>query len=550
MLHGDIHPRNVLIDRRNAAKIVDLGLAYPIAGTNEIYSKVRGGIGFFFEPEYARAALNNAPPPPPTPGGEQYSLAALLYFLITGSYYLKFSLGKSEMLGQIAESPMLPFADLRIEPWPDIERLLERALSKDPANRFASVEEFAHLWMAAEVPRPVAGAAPSSESKLDAVRESVLDAAAIGSDLMNDGMAAPSASVDYGSAGLAMAIYRVADACEDPRLLAIADVWSERAVAEIERDGAFYEEAFGITPELVGSVSLYHGPAGVFLVKALIAHSRGDLMSHYAAAQAFMAVCRQPCEVIDLTLGCAGALLGCALLLETFDGVSDELRRVGDEIYGKLWERLRANAPIDRSADSIGLAVAHGWAGLLYASMCWCAAAGEPIGEQLHCRIAELARCAQPVGRGLLWESSTSSARNDNPLSATWCNGSAGFVFVWTKAHRATGDPNYLELAEGAAWHCWERLSPNSSLCCGSGGQSYAMLNLYRHCGDSSWLRRARNAANLAARNALRFAGSQGTGMLDFRPHSLYKGNAGLAVLQADVASPEEARMPLFEPDA
>ena len=62
MLHGDIHPRNVLIDRRSAVKIVDLGLAYPIAGTNDAHSKVRGGIGFFFEPEYARATLKNSVP--------------------------------------------------------------------------------------------------------------------------------------------------------------------------------------------------------------------------------------------------------------------------------------------------------------------------------------------------------------------------------------------------------------------------------------------------------------------------------------------------------
>jgi serine/threonine-protein kinase len=550
MLHGDIHPRNVLIDRENAAKIVDLGLAYPIAGTSDTYWKTRGGIGFFFEPEYARAALNNAVPPPPSPQGEQYSLAALLYFLITGSYYVKFSLGRREMLGQIAESPMVPFAEFGIEPWPGVEHLLERALSKEPADRFSSVEQFARLWSEAEVPRPLAGAAPSSESKLDAVRDGVLEASAIGSALMNGGMVAPSASVNYGSAGLAMALYRVADASEDARLLATADIWSERAVTEIDCDGAFYDEIIGITPQLVGSLSLYHGPAGIFLVKALIARSRGDLMSYYAATQAFIAVCRQPCEVLDLTLGCAGALLGCALLLETFAGSNDELRRVGEEMYGRLWERLAGNSPIDRSSGSIGLAVAHGWAGLLYASMCWCVVAAKPIADQLHSRIAELARCSQPVGRGLRWASRTSTARNDDSMSATWCNGSAGFVFVWTKAHRMTGDPKYLDLAEGAAWHCWERLSQNSTLCCGSGGQAYAMLNLYRHCGDSSWLRRARNAANVAARNALRFSGSQGAGMLDWRSHSLYKGNAGLAVLQADVASPEEARMPLFEPDA
>jgi serine/threonine-protein kinase len=73
------------------------------------------------------------------------------------------------------------------------------------------------------------------------------------------------------------------------------------------------------------------------------------------------------------------------------------------------------------------------------------------------------------------------------------------------------------------------------------------MLNFYRHCRDSRWLQRARSAANFAARSALRSADSQGGAMLDWRPYSLYKGNAGLAVLAADLASPQEARMPLFE---
>jgi len=77
--HSDIHPRNILIDRHEAVKIIDLGLAY-WAGESEQGDTVhRGGVSFFFEPEFARAALEGAWPPPSSFAGEQYGLAALLY---------------------------------------------------------------------------------------------------------------------------------------------------------------------------------------------------------------------------------------------------------------------------------------------------------------------------------------------------------------------------------------------------------------------------------------------------------------------------------------
>ncbi len=36
----------------------------------------------------------------------------------------------------------------------------------------------------------------------------------------------------------------------------------------------------------------------------------------------------------------------------------------------------------------------------------------------------------------------------------------------------------------------------------------------------------------------------------DWRNGSLYKGDAALALLEADIERPEDARMPLFEPEA
>jgi eukaryotic-like serine/threonine-protein kinase len=120
-----------------------------------------------------------------------------------------------------------------------------------------------------------------------------------------------------------------------------------------------------------------------------------------------------------------------------------------------------------------------------------------------------------------------------------WCNGSAGHVFLWSLANQLLGSARYLDLAVGASWNCWDSPDPAGTLCCGLVGRSYALLNLYRHSGETVWLERARD---LAVR-----ASNEGRMPPEY-PHSLYKGHFGLAVLGVALERPDEARMPFFEP--
>ncbi|MBV8530393.1 MAG: hypothetical protein JO104_03675 [Candidatus Eremiobacteraeota bacterium] len=373
--------------------------------------------------------------------------------------------------------------------------------------------------------------------------------------LMQGGaLPAPAASVNYGSAGMAHALYRIACARDDGELLSLADVWSTRSAREIGTDEAFYNKGFDITSETVGDVSLYHGPVGVFLVQVQLACARGDMAARYAGTRSFIEACRRPCELLDLTLGRAGALLACSLLLDTFDRETvgafeaerNELLRVGNEIHESLWQTVHDDAPIGQGGKLSTLGIAHGWAGLLYAAMCWSATARRQVPDALDRRLSELADCAEPVGRGLQWKYDLTS-RHPNPYMSGWCNGSAGYVFLWTRAYHATGERAYLALAEGAAWHTWEGASPNASLCCGGAGQAYALLNCYRHSGESAWLRRARDVARAAAAVSTPQSAAASTDAPEWRPQSLYKGGAGVAVLGAEIQRPEDARMPLFE---
>jgi serine/threonine-protein kinase len=123
-----------------------------------------------------------------------------------------------------------------------------------------------------------------------------------------------------------------------------------------------------------------------------------------------------------------------------------------------------------------------------------------------------------------------------------WCNGSAGYVHLWTLAHRVAGDDRWLDLAEGAAWSTWETDGPVSTVCCGRAGRAYALLNLYRHTRDDAWLERARVIAERAAAESA-------PGESEGHDDSLYKGRLGPALLAADLAAPHDACLPFFEPE-
>ncbi|MDQ0201955.1 protein kinase family protein [Neobacillus ginsengisoli] len=136
VIHSDIHPKNILISDNGTIKIIDYGLSRHETVDQKIGKPERGGIGYFFEPEFAMARLAGCKPPPSSILGEQYALAALLYFLLTGTHTQNFSLEKMKMDCQIAENNPISFDKQKVEPWPEVEGILTKALSKNHEERF------------------------------------------------------------------------------------------------------------------------------------------------------------------------------------------------------------------------------------------------------------------------------------------------------------------------------------------------------------------------------------------------------------------------------
>jgi serine/threonine-protein kinase len=269
-----------------------------------------------------------------------------------------------------------------------------------------------------------------------------------------------------------------------------------------------------------------------------------DIPSELDAVTGFVREAQKPCENIDLTLGSSGVLLGCALLTEALQEYP-AIRGLGDALLKEIWERIESMPAIAEEKHFRFTGIAHGWAGVLYAVLMWCRATGSKPPGSLMDRLHQLADLGEPNGNGVQWERKVRGVhfRDANDFSPSWCNGTGGMVHLWTLAHRMMDDGRFLEMAEGAAWNVIERCGGIDQICCGVPGQTYGVLNLYKHTGEKRWLDHARKMAE----TSLRLTTPQTAEKVPLYYYGLYKGPIGSALLSADMAAPEEACMPMFE---
>ena len=396
VVHGDVHPGNLIVSPAGAVRIVDFGLA---RGPG-LAEPAHGGVPAYSAPDRARALLAGGAVGPATESSDQYSLAAVLFELFTGHGYLDFALDEREMLRQIAEDPPLPFTRVGRPSWPGVEEPLRAALAKDPGDRLASVAELDRRLGAADRSGPVR---PGAVVGVDQLLDAILADARPGGRWFTDGLpTAPLVSVAFGTAGLAAALHHVATIRDDPELAVLADEWALRAAAEATREGAFESSAYDLTEAVTGRVTPLHRRSGIHAVQALASHSLDNAGARQAALDGFVAESRQPCDNVDLALGRSGTLLAAAILHEAVAGTRyadlTGLEALGRDTLRDIWAELGTLPPIADGTQQRYLGVAHGWAGFLLATLRWCAAAGVPPPDAAGERLAQLAGLARPEG--------------------------------------------------------------------------------------------------------------------------------------------------------
>jgi serine/threonine-protein kinase len=565
IVHGDIHPNNILADRDNHISLLDFALARRIATDGA--SVPRAGVPFYYEPELARALRGGEPLPPASEAGEQFALAALLYLLFTGEHYQDFQLEQQAFLSAICDGSMLSFGARGAEPWPEAEAILARALSKTPAARFPSIAAFAASLR--QIPSDTVGAdidaKPGGHADLthyppyapvpdDAQRvllgtfltRAGYGGAGVNAEVLPPMPLAPTASVMHGAAGVAYALYRLALGRGDAEMLALADLWASRAAAVAHTPDAFADVGRGLTDAVYCASTPYHTVAGVHCVRALIANAAGDHQSLAESVDAFIGASPVPAHGVnlDLMLGHTGVLIASALLFDAVAPMQEYARRrVAEHGAASMAAIEEAAASLPAMCDAPGfssMGAAHGWTGLLFATLRWSEVTRRPLSADTMRRLRELASYGQPWGRGMRWPHTLDPRSPEyHTFLAGWCNGTAGLVHLWTLAAHLTRDAAYDDLAGRAAWSTWEHASDAiANICCGLGGLAYALLARYRATGDTAWYRRAASLASRAAR----------VSATDPPPHpdSLYHGTAGIALLVADLERPQTAGMPFF----
>ncbi len=139
VIHRDIKPENMLLNQRGQVLLSDFGIATMVPGSVLHSSPTFGGTVPYMAPEQAEGH--------PCPASDQYSLAVVVYEWLCGQRPFHGSPVQIAIQHRLKPPPSLCEQNPQISP--EVEQVVFKALAKEPADRFASVEIFAQALEAA-----------------------------------------------------------------------------------------------------------------------------------------------------------------------------------------------------------------------------------------------------------------------------------------------------------------------------------------------------------------------------------------------------------------
>ncbi|HTR53043.1 MAG TPA: lanthionine synthetase LanC family protein [Kofleriaceae bacterium] len=312
------------------------------------------------------------------------------------------------------------------------------------------------------------------------------------------------ASIAFGGAGTAYALWRLGM----PRHAA---AWLRGSLDDRRRAAFKLHDGH----RAIERDSYSHGRAGLLWLRNLIVEPRApDAITAYVRAI-------DRVNAAEFVAGRAGHLTGVRLLLARRDDT--RLRAAGEALASALVRSLRARAKRGwRAIDAAGFA--HSWSGVMHALLAWHQLRARPIPGWLADELRALHAAWTP------------GAARIPDKAASWCNGGAGTLLLWTKAFELTHDDRYRDAARGAASHAVRAKTDDPTVCCGRGGVAFALLALARVDATRDWRALALKVAIRAVK----------TRQLE-RPNGLYYGHPGLVCLALDLLSENPVGFPTIE---
>jgi hypothetical protein len=135
IVHRDVKPQNVILNGDGLAKVTDFGIARSVdVEKGDTQTGTVLGTSDYIAPEQASGG-------PAVPESDVYGLGCVLFELLTGS--TPYSGGSFvDVAMKHIHSPTPSVRERRPEVTPRLAVAVERAMAKDPADRFASMDEF------------------------------------------------------------------------------------------------------------------------------------------------------------------------------------------------------------------------------------------------------------------------------------------------------------------------------------------------------------------------------------------------------------------------
>ena len=133
IIHRDIKPQNILIDREGNVKITDFGIAVALSDTSLTQTNTLLGSVHYLSPEQARGGMA-------TIQTDIYALGIVLYELLTGRVQFDGESAVSIALKHFQE-PLPPVMNPSVMIPQSLENIVLKATAKDPMNRYRSCYE-------------------------------------------------------------------------------------------------------------------------------------------------------------------------------------------------------------------------------------------------------------------------------------------------------------------------------------------------------------------------------------------------------------------------
>ena len=140
IIHRDLKPSNALIDSQGNLFLTDFGIAKMLESASPRLTQTDAIMGTpaYISPEQAKAVQVNQ-------RSDIYSLGIILYEMVTGRVPFVAETPLAVILKHVSD-PLPPPSTLKPDIPEAIEKVILKALAKEPNDRFATVNEFLSAW--------------------------------------------------------------------------------------------------------------------------------------------------------------------------------------------------------------------------------------------------------------------------------------------------------------------------------------------------------------------------------------------------------------------